>query len=173
MSRSAMTRPNIYAPDFDEPRDALEGFTAHRARIGHQLRSERVGLSLWVLPPGQVAYPYHFHLAEEELLVLLEGQLALRTPEGWSRVRRGDAVRFPMGEHGAHQLVNDGEAEARFLAISTHGQPDVVLYPDEDKLCAAERTPDGSGLKVYFKMGDAVDYYEGIERPEAGDVDPA
>jgi uncharacterized cupin superfamily protein len=166
-------RPNIHSPQFDEPREALDGFVAQRARLGHQLRTERLGLSYWVLPPGQVAYPYHFHLAEEEVLVLLEGDLALRTPQGWERLRSGDVVRFPVGEEGAHQLLNDGDGDARFLAISTHGQPDVVFYPDEDKMGTAERTPDGSGIKLYFKVGDAVDYYEGVTRPEVGDVGPA
>ncbi|MCW2995742.1 MAG: cupin protein [Conexibacter sp.] len=165
--------PNIYDPHFDEPRETVDGFTAYRARLGHQLGTERVGLSYWLVPAGQVAYPYHFHLAEEEVLVLLEGDLALRTPQGWQRIRRGDVVRFPVGEDGAHQLVNDGETDARFLSVSTHGQPDVVLYPDEGKLCAAERTPDGSGLKVYFNMGDMVHYDEGIALPEVPDVDPA
>jgi uncharacterized cupin superfamily protein len=169
----AVAPPNIYDPHFDEPRDALDGFHARRARLGHQLGTERVGLSLWSLPPGQAAYPYHFHLTEEEVLVLLEGDLALRTPDGWQRVRRGDVVRFPRGEQGAHQLVNDGAVEARFLAVSTHGEPDVVLYPDEGKLCAAERRSDSDGFKLYFKTADAVGYYEGIERPEVGDVEPA
>jgi uncharacterized cupin superfamily protein len=170
--RGAVT-PNIYDADFDEPRDTVEGFHAQRARLGYQLGTERVGLSLWLLPAGQAAYPYHFHLAEEEVLVLLEGDLALRTPDGWRRVRRGDVVRFPPGAAGAHQLLNDGEQDARFLAVSTHGQPDVVLYPDEGKVGAAERLPDGSGTKLYFKVADHVDYDEGITRPEVGDVDPA
>jgi uncharacterized cupin superfamily protein len=165
--------PNIHDPHFDEPRDELDGFRAQRARIGRQLGTERIGLSLWVLPAGQAAYPYHFHLTEEEVLVLLEGDLALRTPAGWQRLRSGDAVRFPTGEEGAHQLVNDGDGDARFLSISTHGQPDVVLYPDEGKLGATERTPDGSGLALYFKLGDGVEYYDGVRRPEVGDVDPA
>ena len=165
--------PNIYEPLYDEPREQLDGFTAHRARIGHQLGTERIGLSMWLLPAGQTAYPYHFHLAEEEVLVLLEGALALRTPEGWSRVRRGDVVRFPTGPDGAHQLHNDGDVPARFLAVSTHGQPDVVIYPDENKLNAAERLPHGDGLKMYFKIDDAVPYWDGITRPEVGDVDPA
>ncbi len=169
----ARSMPNIYDPDFDEQRDTIDGFHTQRARLGYQLGTERIGLSLWLVPAGQTAYPYHFHLTEEEVLVLLEGDLALRTPTGWERVRRGDVVRFPVGEDGAHQLVNDGTIDARFLAVSTHGQPDVVLYPDEGKIGSAERTPDGTGLKVYFKLEDAVPYDEGITRPEVGDVDPA
>jgi uncharacterized cupin superfamily protein len=165
--------PNIYDPDYDEPRDQLEGFHARRARLGHQLRTERVGLSLWEVEPGQAAYPYHFHLAEEEVLVVLEGRPRLRTPDGWRRVARGEVIRFPVGEAGAHQLVNDTAETLRLLAISTHGQPDVVIYPDEGKLCAAERTPDGSGLKTYFRLVDEVDYYEGIAAPDPDDVDAA
>jgi uncharacterized cupin superfamily protein len=165
--------PNLDDPNYDEPRETLEGFTAYRARLGYQLGSERIGLSQWLLPAGQAAYPYHFHLAEEELLVLLEGSLLLRSPAGWRRLQQGDVVRFPVGEDGAHQLVNDTDADVKFLAISTHGQPDVVIYPDEGKLCAAERTPDGSGLKTYFMMDADVPYDHGITRPEVPDVGAA
>jgi hypothetical protein len=52
--------PNINHPEFDEPREH-EGFGARRARLGHQLGSVRVGASLWELPAGQAAYPYHYH----------------------------------------------------------------------------------------------------------------
>jgi hypothetical protein len=61
--------PNINRPEFAEPREH-EGFRARRARLGHQLGSERVGASLWELPAGQAAYPYHFHLADGELRML-------------------------------------------------------------------------------------------------------
>jgi hypothetical protein len=53
---------NIYDPHFDEPREH-DGFRARRARLGHQLAIERVGLSLWELESGQAADPCHFHLA--------------------------------------------------------------------------------------------------------------
>lgn len=165
--------PNLGNPHYDEPRETLDGFTAYRARLGHQLRTERIGLSQWLIPAGQVAYPYHFHLAEEEVLILLKGSLALRTPAGWQRLAEGDVVRFGVGEDGAHQLVNDSDQDVMFLAISTHGQPDVVIYPDEGKLCAAERTPDGSGLKTYFMIDEHVPYDTNITPPEVPDVGAA
>jgi uncharacterized cupin superfamily protein len=164
---------NLNHPNYDEPRTSLEGLTAYRARLGYALGSERIGLSQWLLPAGQAAYPYHFHLGEEELLVLLSGSLLLRAPDGWQRLAAGAVVRFPIGEAGAHQLVNDTEDDAMFLAISTHGQADVVIYPDEGKLCAAERTPDGSGLKKFWRLADAVPYDEGIVPPEVPDVGAA
>ena len=38
-----------------------------------------------------------------------------------------------------------------------------MLYPDEGKIGAAERRPDGGGLKLYFRLDDAVDYDDGID----------
>lgn len=155
--------PNIYDPQFDEQRDH-EGFRAGRARIGYQLGAERLGISLWHLPPGETAYPYHFHLAEEELLIVLDGTVALRTPDGWSELAAGDVVSFLRGEQGAHQLVNRTDTPVRFLAVSTNGEPDIVVYPDSNKLGASERRPTGGGLRTFFRLDDVVDYYDG-ERP--------
>jgi uncharacterized cupin superfamily protein len=151
---------NVFRPEFDEPRDH-DGFRAKRARLGYRLGAERLGVSLWELPPGELAYPYHFHLAEEELLVVLAGRPSLRDPSGWRELEEGEVVSFPRGERGAHQLANRTEEPVRFLAVSTNGEPDVVLYPDSGKLGAAERNPDGSGLKHYFRIADAVDYWDG------------
>ena len=67
-----------------EDRDAPVGFRARRARIGYELGSELIGASLWELPSGEAAYPYHFHYADEEIVIVLEGRPSLRTPEGTS-----------------------------------------------------------------------------------------
>jgi uncharacterized cupin superfamily protein len=157
--------PNIYDADFDEPR-RYAGFNCDRARVGRQAGAERLGLSVWSIPPGQAAYPYHYHLGEEELVVLLSGGLSLRTPEGWRELEEGEVVSFPTGERGAHQVVNRGDEEARMLAISTGGAPDIVMYPDSGKLGAFERLPEGGGLYEVFRLPGAVDYWED-ERPPA------
>jgi len=152
--------PNNEQPEWDELREH-PGFVARRSRIGRQLGTERVGVSLWELPPGQKAYPYHLHLGEEEVLVVLAGTPTLRTPEGERVLAQGEVVRFPPGEDGAHQLRNATDAAVRFLAVSSHGVPDVVLYPDSGKVGAFARTPDGSGFSGMFRAGDAVDYHHG------------
>ena len=155
---------NIGEPDFDEPREH-PGFRARRARLSRQAGSERLGLSLWELPPGEAAYPYHFHLTEEELLVVLDGTPSLRTPSGWRELAAGEIVAFPRGETGAHQLLNRGERTVRFLSFSTSGEPDVVLYPDSGKLGAFERLAQGGGLREMFRLADAVDYHDGEKPP--------
>jgi uncharacterized cupin superfamily protein len=155
---------NIKAPVFDEPREH-PGFRCLRARIGRQAGSERLGLSLWELPPGEAAYPYHYHLAEEELVLVLDGRPSLRTPQGWRELAEGEVVAFLRGEHGGHQLVNRSAEVVRFLAFSTSGEPDVVLYPDSGKLGAYERRPDGEGLRAMFRLKDTVPYHDGEQPP--------
>ena len=155
---------NIERPDFDEPRER-DGFRALRARIGRQAGADRIGASLWELPPGEAAYPYHFHLAEEELVIVLRGRPSLRTPEGWRDLDEGAVVSFLDGEGGAHQLVNRTDETVRFLAISPNGMPDICIYPDSDKLAAYERRTDGGGLRELYRRTDAVDYWDGETPP--------
>ncbi|HEY7891536.1 MAG TPA: cupin domain-containing protein [Solirubrobacteraceae bacterium] len=156
--------PNLNEPLFDEPREH-PGFHCRRARIGRQAGCERLGLSLWELPPGEAAYPYHYHLTEEELLVVLDGEPSLRAPGGWRTLRKGEVVAFLRGAGGAHQIVNRTDGVVRFLAFSPNGEPDIVIRPDSGTLNATERLPDGGGLRAIFRMADAVDYYEGEHPP--------
>ena len=99
-------------------------------------------------------------------MVVLEGRPSLRTPEGWRGLAPGEVVAFLRGEAGGHQLVNETDETVRFLAFSTSGDPDLVVYPDSGKLGAFERLPDGGGLRAMFRSDDAVDYYEGESPPQ-------
>ncbi len=157
--------PNIYRPDFEEG-ERPEGFGARRARVGYQLGSELIGCSRFELPPGQAAYPYHFHYADEEIVIVLDGAPTLRTPEGERRLERGEVVHFPLGEAGAHQLMNRTGETVTFLAISSSGRPDVVVYPDSNKIGVGERRPRGGGLRKFFRTDDAVGYWDGESPPQ-------
>ena len=62
--REAVVMPNIFEPDFNQRREH-PGFRALRARLGWELGTEHLGASIWEIEPGEAAYPYHYHLAEE------------------------------------------------------------------------------------------------------------
>lgn len=91
---------------------------------------------------------------------MLRGRPTLRTPEGTRELSEGDAVRFPLGEEGAHQLLNETEDSATFIAISSSGRPDVVVYPDSGKIGVGERLPRGGGLRAFFRRDAEVDYWD-------------
>jgi uncharacterized cupin superfamily protein len=117
---------NINEPRFDEPREH-PGFRCRLARLSRQAGSERLGLSLWELPAGEAAYPFHHHLTEEELVVVLEGAPSLRTPEGWRELVEGEVVAFTAGKitlvssttrpHPVVTLCGRGEASRCFRAL--------------------------------------------------------
>jgi uncharacterized cupin superfamily protein len=153
-------------PEF-EPSSGREGFRGRRARLGRQAGAEHLGLSLYELEPGSAAFPMHYHLGNEELLIVLGGETALRTPGGERPLAEGELVALPAGEAGAHQVVNRGDAPARILIVSEMNAPDVVVRPESNKISAFGRPPGapGEGLHdVYFRR-DAVELWEGEEPP--------
>lgn len=124
--------------------------------VGQRLQGEKMGATLYQLPPGMKSFPYHWHRGIEELLIVLEGRPTLRTPEGERQLERGDTVSFPTTPEGAHKLSNDTDEPVRYLMLSTAVEYDVVQYLDSDKV--GVRSKDFS-LMV---RGDAgVDYMEG------------
>ena len=129
------------------------GFRSQRARLGWQLASQRLGASIWEIEPGEAAYPYHYHLAEEELLIVLMGRPSVRTDGEWRAARaRRRARRSPAARKAATRSRTGATSTARFLAVSTSGTPDLVVYPDSGKLGAFERLPDRDGLWEIFRV---------------------
>lgn len=146
--------PNVFDKQYDEQRDAGDGLTKRVTRIGAQAGSEKIGATIWDLDPGATAYKYHFHYGEEELLIVLEGTPTLRTPQGSRALEVGEVVSFPVGPDGAHQLINESDQPARFIAISAGEDTDVVVYPDTEQTMISHRRGKSDGFKRIFG-GDA------------------
>ena len=158
--------PNLFEPEFDAEQD-VPGFRWRRARLARQAGAVQLGASLFELEPGEAAFPYHFHFANEELLIVVAGRPSLRTAEGWRELEEGEVVAFPVGERGGHQVANRGDGAVRILMLGEMVGPDVVVMPDSGKVQARERPPGAveRGLWQIFRSADAVDYLEGEEPP--------
>ena len=153
---------NVFEPDFEQ--HEREGFTYGRARIGRQAGAERLGASLYEIPPGEALFPYHWHAANEELLIVLAGRPALRTPDGRRELEEGEVVAFRVGPDGAHQVQNRSDATARVLIVSTMIAPEVSAYPDTGKVGAFTRPPgspaDPEAITGFFYPDSEVDYWD-------------
>jgi uncharacterized cupin superfamily protein len=158
---------NVFEPDFDGAQER-PGFTLRGADIGIQAGSERLGASLYELPPGQAICPYHAHLANEEMLIVTAGRPSLRTPEGWRELVAGEVVSFPVGLAGSHQVANFSGEDARVLMLSEMNGPEVAIYPDSGKVMAREQPPGrpATGYRKLFSEADEVDYWDGEEPPQ-------
>lgn len=157
---------NFSEPEFDPPSER-EGFRGRRARLGRQAGAEHLGLSLFELEPGSAPFPLHYHLGNEEMLIVLAGEPSLRTPNGERPLAEGEVVAFPVGEEGAHQVVNRSDKPARVLILSEMNAPDVVVRPESNKISAFGRPPGAAGdgfHDAYFRR-DAVDLWDGEQPP--------
>ena len=114
--------------------------------------------AVYTVPPGKAAFPYHYHLKNEESYYILAGTGALKTPTGEKAVSAGDFLFFPAGEAGAHKLMNTGAAPLTYLNIDAAHDLDVAIYPDSGKIGVW-----GKGVNKVFQTASETGYYEGEE----------
>ncbi len=144
-----------------------EDFAARLGQFGPLIGLKQLGCRLVVVPPGKKAWPHHAHHVNEEMFVILEGAGTLRLGDEQHAVKAGDVIACPAGgAETAHQLINTGDAELRYLAISTMRAPEVVEYPDSGKFAViAGSAPGGDKAARRFwyvgRQDTNLDYWDG------------
>jgi uncharacterized cupin superfamily protein len=155
-----VSRPNLFTSDFEYDPEDLAGFRGGMVNVGKLAGGEGLAVKLFELPPGEKLCPYHYEYVEEWLLVL-DGEVDLRTPGGTERLARGTVTRFAPGPEGAHQVSTpaDQPAAARILMFSSAAEPSVAVYPDSDKIGVWPGNPDDT---VMLRRADGHrPYYDG------------
>lgn len=144
--------------ELDTGTDHPEGHRFSGRSLTEEAGATLTGLAVYELEAGEGRHwPYHFELVEEEWLIVIEGEVVLRTPDGERTLRTGDVACFPAGAHGAHSVRNEGGAKARFAMPSTVAKyGDGAVYPDSGKISV--RTP---GFSHRGYLGEQVPYWEG------------
>lgn len=145
---------------------ALERFSSRMGVVGGRIGAQKLGYNITAVPAGKRAFPLHSHHANEEMFFILQGSGELRVGDERYTLRVGDFIASPAGgPDSAHQIINTGHEELRYLAVSTMVYPEVVEYPDSAKIALVSRQalPDGSQRLVrHVARADAsVDYWDG------------
>ena len=140
--------------------DKVNIFSAENAEgrvdVARAAGSSATSMFIYDLAPGQRQSPYHYEY-EEDWLLVVDGTLVLRAPDGEHTLERGDVVCFPAGPAGAHQLMNRSESPARTLMFSSSRAPTVSVYPDSDKIGV---WPGDEENDLVFNRGTAVPWSE-------------
>lgn len=114
-------------------------------------------VSVYEIPPGKAAYPYHYHLKNEETFYIISGEGILKTPGGDRKVTAGDLIFFPAKAEGAHKLINTSAAEKLvYIDFDVIHDMDVTVYPDSGKIAVW-----GKDVNRVYPMNANVDYYNG------------
>jgi uncharacterized cupin superfamily protein len=137
--------------------DAPRGHRFAGDGLTERVGATATGMGVYELEPGQASWPYHFEVSEEEWLIVIAGEVTLRTPEGERVLRAGDVACFPAGAGGAHAVRNDSDAIARYAMPSTKAPyGGATIYPDSGKVSVA-----GPGFRHRGWLGDTVEYWVG------------
>ena len=141
-----MHKVNIFSERFDG-----------RLDVARAVGSADTAMYVYDVAPGEGSSPYHYEY-EEEWLLVLDGTLVLRAPDGEHTLERGDLVHFPPGPEGAHKVMNRTDVAARTLVFSSSRVPAVSVYPDSDKIGVwSGHEPD----ELIFERGSAVPWAHG------------
>ena len=122
-------------------------------RNGWPQKGHPFNLELVKVPPGKAACPFHSHLLQWELYLIVSGTGLARCGKERVKVKAGDAFIHPPGE--AHQLINAGKKPLLFYIIADNPPMDGCHYPDSNKWLI--RQP-----RKIFRMA-GVDYWDGEE----------
>jgi uncharacterized cupin superfamily protein len=131
------------------------------ARLGTGTAATKLGASIDTVAPGKRSCPYHFHHAQEEMFIVLEGAGTLRVDGEMLPIAAGDVIFIPPGPDYPHQIINTSDAPLKYLSISTRERPELVEYPDSGKYAAISTRPDAVSLNLVQRGENSLDYWDG------------
>ena len=127
-----LTNRTGYPAPFDE---AVQGRWYRRLAPPSGLTD--FGVSHVTLKPGAWSSQRHWHIGEDEFLVMLSGEAVLVDDAGERRLMPGDCAAFPKNDGNGHHLQNRSDADCTFVVVGA-GAPLGGDYPDIDMRFTAD-----------------------------------
>src|ERR1700723_4670075 len=155
--------PSAFAPTGS----AAARFEAKMGVIGARIGAQKLGYNVTAVPPGKRAWPFHNHPAKEEMFFVLQGSGEARIGEARYPISTGDIIACPAGgRETAHQIINTGTEELRYLDAGTEDSLERAQYPDSGKFAVKAEfgtARDGTPQRFVFvgQGTQSVDYWDG------------
>ncbi len=121
-------------------------------RLGDAGGLTQFGVNLVTLQPGALSSLRHWHLAEDEFVMITSGECVLVQDAGESVMRPGDCAAFPANTPDGHHFINRSSAPASFLVIGSKAKREVATYSDVDLVVTMEAG------RAHFTYKDGSDY---------------
>ncbi len=100
------------------------------------------GACIEELSPGARSSHAHWHATEDEMVMILAGEVTVFENAVETVLHAGDAACSKAGDPVAHRLFNHSEHLMRYLAIGTRAPADRITYPDHDRFLHFDRIAD-------------------------------
>ena len=121
----AIAAQSAYPPPHDKKLEGRKTWSLTR-----QWKLTQFGVNRVELPPGAWSTNRHWHKTNDELVIVISGELTLVTDEGEEVLRAGDCVGFKAGVPNAHHLQNRGSETAVYFDVGGRDAWDVSTFPD-------------------------------------------
>lgn len=131
-------------------------------RLGEAGGLTQYGVNLVRLEPGARSSLRHYHMEQDEFVMVTEGVCTLIDDHGEHAMHPGDCAAFPAGEENGHHFENKTDAPAAFLVVGTHTPSETAFYSDMNMMVTTEdgvfhfTRKDGSPLTA-AEIGDDND----------------
>jgi uncharacterized cupin superfamily protein len=123
-----------------------------RKRLGNAVGLDQFGVNLTTLKPGAASALRHWHEQEDELVFILEGEVALIEDNDETVLRPGDAAGFKANSRVGHHLVNRSSRDVVYLEVGTRSKYERAHYSDPDVDLMVVR--DDEGARYTHKNGE-------------------
>ena len=126
-SKVAVKTGTVYLPPYD-----AEVAGRSSLRLGDAGGLTQFGVNIVILAPGAKSSMRHWHLNEDEFVMITLGECTMVQDAGPQIMRAGDCAAFPAGVPDGHNFINHTDAETRFLVVGTKAKTEVATYSDVD-----------------------------------------
>lgn len=147
LSQVPVKTGTIYLPPYDAE---VVGRTS--LRLGDAGGLTQFGVNIVILVPGAKSSMRHWHLNEDEFVMILQGECTMMQDAGPLIMRQGDCAAFPAGVPDGHNFINHTSSEVRFLVVGSKAKTEVATYSDIDLRC------EQSGGASRFTYKDGTDW---------------
>jgi uncharacterized cupin superfamily protein len=148
---------SVALEDVESETEEAGDFATTERDVASAAGSVRSGLRHNVVPPGKLNCPPHWHAAEHELFVVLDGDGTLELYDNRGNLaeehalRPGHCVSCPAGMRLAHML-RAGDHGLTYLAYGTRNGSEIVYYPRSRKAWLG---------RVLVRVEPVEDYWDG------------
>jgi uncharacterized cupin superfamily protein len=139
IDQSKLTRKT--GSSYPEPYSSMMSKRSY-LRLGDAGGLTQFGANITILEPGGVSSMRHWHMHEDEFVMVTQGEVVMVTDDGETVMRPGDCAAFPAGVENGHHFLNRSAAESRFLVVGTRAARETAYYSDVDMMV---ETVDGAG----------------------------
>lgn len=123
--RSGSAYPGGYAAQIGDRRQVA---------LGDPMGLTQFGVNHVTLGPGGQSALRHWHVEQDEFLVVTSGVCTLIDDDGETDLHPGDCAAFPANDGNGHHLVNNTDSDASFIVVGTRTKTETGHYSDVDMM---------------------------------------